>query len=172
MTWFQNLHSILPMLFRVIKYHGSDMFRLSSIKKHKKIWLEKLIYNNKVWFHLKNYTMKFNTNLKCNMMIWNSYTHKVSPLSPKVYSNDCLLSNTNPTHFKEGIDLKFTLHFLLLNISKVGWLFFWGKFFFSQLWFRLILIANGCLKSIINYKRNLLVRQQKKGPNLVVESMV
>jgi hypothetical protein len=124
----------------------------------KKKWLEKLIYNNKVWFHLQNYTMKFNTNYKCNMMIWNSSTHKVLHLSPKVYSNDYLLSNTKPTHFKEGINFKFTLHFLLFYISKVGWLIFGGKLPFFHLWFRLIIITNKCLKPIINFKRNLLVR--------------
>ncbi len=134
--------SSCPYCLKLSNTMAPTCFTYPPLQNTKKNWLEKIIYNNKVWFHLKNYTMKFNTNCKCNMMIWNSYTHKVLPLSPHTYGNDCLLSNTKPTHFKGEINLRLMPHFLLFNISKAGWLIFLGKFLFFQLLLRLILIAN------------------------------
>jgi len=76
---------------------------------------------------------------------------KVLSFSPKVYDIDYLLNNPNLKHFKGESKFRMHVQFLLPIINKVGWLNVFESWPFFKLWFKLILVANGCPCSSINH---------------------
>ncbi len=69
----------------------------------------KLIYNNKVWFHLKSYKMKLNINCICIWWLETSHTPiKVSPFFPR-YTWQWLLGKHHKAHNLKG-KMEFRMH--------------------------------------------------------------
>jgi hypothetical protein len=73
-----------------------------------------------MWFLLKRYTMKFNTNYICNMTISNF-------LHPYIYGIDCLLSNTMFIYLKGEIEFKMQTTLFITQHKQSGLVFFFGK---------------------------------------------